>query len=77
MLPSSGYKRKSFPLQNSLNYVAHVPYYELFYPKEGSIAKPSIKTLVTASIYNCQINVEDYSYPPHFCYLLLILYKLV
>ena len=77
MLPAPGYKRKSFPLQSSLNYVAHVSYYELLYPEEGSIAKTSVKTPVRASIYNCQINVEDYSYSPHFCYLLLILYKLV
>ena len=40
---------KSFPLQSSLNYVAHVPFYELLYPEEGSIAKTSVKTLVTAS----------------------------
>ena len=41
---------KGFPLQSSLNFVAHVPYYELLYAEEDSIVKKSVKTPLRASI---------------------------
>ena len=51
-----------------------MPYYELLYSEEDNTAKTSVKTIVTASFYNFEINVGDLSYSRHF---LLILYKLV